>query len=278
MKTSWERMGNLMAMGNRRVTEEGGEARAPQDTAAALVLESVAKDFGGLRAVDNVSIRVEPGERRAIIGPNGAGKTTLFNLITGELPLTSGRIFLFGQDITRVPPHQRIGLGLGRTYQITNIFPGLTVEENVLLAAQGLSGIKFALHRRVPRNGQIHDRVLNAIESLGLTQVRNVPAEDLSHGEQRQLELALALVGNPRVLLLDEPAAGLSAGERVLMAELIRALPSTLTMVLIEHDMDLAMGLVERVTCLHFGRVIAEGEPDHIRENEMVQEVYLGAG
>jgi len=257
---------------------ESSENHSRQEHPAALLLEDVSKDFGGLRAVDNVSIRVEPGERRAIIGPNGAGKTTLFNLITGELPLTSGRILLFGQDITHTPPHRRIGLGLGRTYQITNIFPGLTVEENVLLAAQGLSGIKFALHRGIPRNGQIRSKALKALEDLRLTQVRDVPAEDLSHGEQRQLELALALAGDPRVLLLDEPGAGLAAGERALMAELIRNLPHELTVVLIEHDMDLALGLVERVTCLHFGRVIAEDEPDRIRENEMVQEIYLGAG
>ncbi len=278
MKTSREGMGNLVVKDNRSTTIEGSGTRGSRDTTAALLLENVSKDFGGLRAVDNVSLRVEPGERRAIIGPNGAGKTTLFNLITGELPLTGGRILLFGQDITHTPPHQRIGLGLGRTYQITNIFPGLTVEENVLLAAQGLSGIKFALHRGIPRNGQVRDKALRALEGLQLIEVKDVPAEDLSHGEQRQLELALALAGNPRVLLLDEPAAGLSAGERVLMADLIRSLPRDLTIVLIEHDMDLAMGLVERVTCLHFGRVIAEGEPDHIRENEMVQEIYLGAG
>lgn len=257
---------------------EVSEKNTRQGRAAALVLEHVSKDFGGLRAVDGVSLRVEPGERRAIIGPNGAGKTTLFNLISGELPLTAGRIYLFDQHITDLPPHRRIGLGLGRTYQITNIFLGLTVEQNVLLAAQGLSRVKYALHRRRARDGQVRDKVLNVLEDLNLARIRDVPAGELSHGEQRQLELALALAGDPQVLLLDEPAAGLAAGERAQMAELIRNLPRDLTVVLIEHDMDLALGLVDWVTCLHFGRVIAEDEPDRIRENEMVQEVYLGAG
>ena len=249
-----------------------------QHRSAALVLERVSKDFGGLRAVDDVSLSVAPGERRAIIGPNGAGKTTLFNLITGELPLTAGRVLLFDQDISREPPHRRIRYGLGRTYQITNIFLGLTVEENVLLAAQGLSRIKFAMLRRIPRYGEVREKADRALEELGLSHVRHVPAGELSYGEQRQLEIALALAGNPRVLLLDEPAAGLSAAERTTIAELIRGLPRTLTLVLIEHDMDLALGLVDYVTCLHFGKVITEGKPEHIRENELVQEIYLGAG
>lgn len=259
------------------MVKQNGE-RSSEDHTAALVLENVTKNFGALRAVNDVSIRVEPGERRAIIGPNGAGKTTLFNLITGELPVTAGHISLFGQDITGMPPHRRIAVGLGRTYQITNVFPKLTVEENILLAAQGLSSKKFVLHRNVSRDGKIWDNAVEALEELELTHVREALAGELSHGEQRQLELALALAGNPKVLLLDEPAAGLSAGERTLMANLVRGLPDDLTVVLIEHDMDLALGLVDRVTCLHFGEVIAEDTPERIRENEMVQEVYLGAG
>jgi branched-chain amino acid transport system ATP-binding protein len=245
---------------------------------AVLVLENVSKDFGGLRAIDDVSIRIEPGERRAIIGPNGAGKTTLFNLITGELPLTSGRIYLSGKDITKMSAHRRIGAGLGRTYQITNIFPGLTVEENVQLAAQGLSQMKFALHRTVPGNGQIHDKVTKALDDLHLTHVKDVKTGELSYGEQRQLEIALALAGEPKVLLLDEPGAGLAAAERAAIAELVRSLPAELTVVLIEHDMDLALGLVDWVTCLHYGAVIAEDAPGRIRENEEIREIYLGVG
>jgi branched-chain amino acid transport system ATP-binding protein len=246
------------------------------DESAALVLDKVTKDFGGLRAADEVSLQIEPGERRAIIGPNGAGKTTLFNLITGEIPVTSGRIHLYGRDITSMPPHARTGAGLGRTYQITNIFPGLTVAENVQLAAQGLSGIKFSFFGSIPKKGHIHGKVEQALEKLHLTSVKDVKASELSYGEQRQLEIALALAGEPRVLLLDEPAAGLSAAERVTIANLVRSLPADLTVVLIEHDMDLALGLVDKVAVLHFGKIIVEDTPANIRGNETVQEIYLG--
>jgi len=245
-------------------------------SSAALALDNVYKYFGGLLATDEVTLHIEPGERRAIIGPNGAGKTTIFNLITGELPVTSGHIFLYGRDITSLPPYARIKAGLGRTYQITNIFPGLTVEENIQLAAQGLSSTKFSLFRSVSKVGQIHDKVDQALEKLQLTGVKDVTASELSYGEQRQLEIALALAGDPKVLLLDEPAAGLSSAERVTIANLIRSLPTDLTVVLIEHDMDLALGLVDKVAVLHFGRVIVEDSPANIRENETVQEIYLG--
>ncbi|GBD08494.1 Lipopolysaccharide export system ATP-binding protein LptB [Candidatus Thermoflexus japonica] len=245
---------------------------------AVLVLDQVSRDFGGLRAVDCVSLQVAPGERRAIIGPNGAGKTTLFNLITGELAVTSGRIFLFGQDVTALPTQRRAALGLGRTYQITRIFPTLTVRENVLLAAMGLQPIKFALHRPLLPNGPIWRRTDEVLERVGLAHRAETPARALSHGEQRQLELAIALAGDPRLLLLDEPGAGLSPAERQLLYALIQSLPRTLTVILIEHDMDLALGLADRVTCLHYGRVIAEDTPDRISKNEMVQQIYLGSG
>lgn len=247
-----------------------------QDQSRALRLEGVSKEFGALRAVDEVTLSVARGERRAIIGPNGAGKTTLFNLISGELPVSSGRIFLFGREMTGAPPHRRVAMGLGRTYQITNIFPNLTVRENVLLSAQGLSSTKFAPHRKLWRRDSVEERVHRALDDVHLTDVGEVRANELSHGEQRQLELALALAGRPAVLLLDEPAAGLAARERALMAQLIRALPGELTLVLIDHDMDLALGLVDRVTCLHYGSVIAEDDPEKIRQNRLVQEVYLG--
>lgn len=244
----------------------------------ALALDHVSVAFGGLRAVDQVSLQVPVGERRAIIGPNGAGKTTLFNLISGELKATEGKIFVFGQDVTKMPPHQRVALGLGRTYQITNVFQGLSVEENVLLAAQGLSNIKFAMHRPLPRRGDLMDQIHAALQVTGLADKASLPVQKLSYGEQRQLEVALALATKPKVLMLDEPAAGLSAAERARVADLIRSLPRTLTIILIEHDMDLALGLVEMVTCLHFGKVIADCDPASIRGNAMVQEIYLGAG
>lgn len=244
----------------------------------ALALDQVSVAFGGLRAVDQVSLQVPVGERRAIIGPNGAGKTTLFNLISGELKATEGKIFVFGKDVTKMPPHQRVALGLGRTYQITNVFQGLSVEENVLLAAQGLSNIKFAMHRTLPQGGYLIDQIHSALQVTGLADKANLPVQKLSYGEQRQLEVALALATNPKVLMLDEPAAGLSAAERARIAALIRSLPRTLTIILIEHDMDLALGLVDMVTCLHFGKVIADCDPAGIRGNAMVQEIYLGAG
>jgi branched-chain amino acid transport system ATP-binding protein len=250
---------------------------ARTDTAV-LVLDQVVRDFGGLRAVDRVSLQVGPGERRAIIGPNGAGKTTLFNLITGELPVTSGRIYLFGREVTRLSTRQRDALGLGRTYQITRIFPTLTVAENVLLAVMGLQPLKFALHRPLLRAGTLWEKTCEVLERVGLAHRAEAPVRTLSHGEQRQLELAIALASDPRLLLLDEPGAGLSVAERQRLYHLIQSLPRSLTVVLIEHDMDLALGLADRVTCLHYGRVIAEDTPDRIQKNETVRQIYLGSG
>ena len=245
---------------------------------AALELDGVTKAFGGLVAVSDVSLRIADRERRAIIGPNGAGKTTLFRLISGEFPVTSGRIKLSGEDVTELPAHRRVGRGLGRTYQITNIFPALSVRDNVTLAAMGVAPTKFNLLRPVPRRGTLAERVERALVAVELQNKAHIQARQLSHGEQRQLELALALAGEPRVLLLDEPAAGLSSAERGLMAELVRGLPAELTLVIIEHDMDLVLNLVERVTCLHNGRVVADESPATIRHNRTVQEIYLGVG
>jgi branched-chain amino acid transport system ATP-binding protein len=244
----------------------------------ALELDGVTKAFGGLVAVDRVTLSVEERERRAVIGPNGAGKTTLFNLITGLLPVTAGRIRLFGEDVTGQPVHRRVAAGIGRTYQITNLFPALTVADNVRLAAQGLSPSKFQMLRPVARRGPLQERVEQALAAVGLLERADLLARELSHGEQRQLELALALAVQPKLLMLDEPGAGLSAAERGTMFQLIQGLPDNLTLIIIEHDMDLALRLVERVTCLHNGRVIAEDSPEAIVENETVQQVYLGAG
>ncbi len=241
-----------------------------------LELDRVCVAFGALRAVDGVSLVVPAGQRRAIIGPNGAGKTTLFNAIAGETRVSRGRVGFAGADITRRKPHQRAALGLARTFQITNLFGGLTVEENLRLAVRGLSARKFSLFGDGTPAGEEHDALEQALERSAMASRRRLPARALSYGEQRQLELALALCTRPRLLLLDEPAAGLSPAERVRMAEIIRALPADLTLVLIEHDMDLALGLVDHVTCLHFGQVLVEGAPEAIRGNEKVQEVYLG--
>jgi branched-chain amino acid transport system ATP-binding protein len=253
-----------------------GGAVPPVPEVAALELHGVTRSFGGLVAVADVTLRVPRRERRAIIGPNGAGKTTLFRLISGEMAVTRGRITLFGEDVTDLPAHRRVGRGLGRTYQVTNVFPNLSVEDNVVLAAMGLSKTKFQPLLPVPRRGPQHEQVEEVLHQVGLHARAREHVARLSHGEQRQLELALALVSRPRVLLLDEPAAGLASAERARMAELVRGLPPELTLVIIEHDMDLVMHLVDRVSCLHNGRIVAEETPSTIRHNRTVQEIYLG--
>jgi branched-chain amino acid transport system ATP-binding protein len=242
----------------------------------ALQLTGVSRRFGALAAVDKVDMSVAIGERRAVIGPNGAGKTTLFNLITGELPLSAGRVALFGQDVSRRGPHRRAALGLGRTYQITNVFAGLTVEENVALAALGLERRKFDFLGLAPRDAAFRARIEEALAIAGLEGKLDVECRHLSYGEQRQLELAMALAGRPRILLLDEPAAGLSPAERAVIVRLVAGLPRELSLVVIEHDMDLVLSLVDTVTCLHYGQVVATGDPATIRDHPLVQEVYLG--
>ncbi|MBI4589684.1 MAG: ABC transporter ATP-binding protein [Candidatus Rokubacteria bacterium] len=246
-------------------------------TPPALSLSDLSKTFGGLRAVDGVMLQVEAGERRAIIGPNGAGKTTLFNLISGELPPTEGRITLFGRDVTRLPPHRRAARGLARTYQITNLFPRLTVLENCLLAVQALTSVKLHLHRALHRYPALFERARAVLEAVGLTGKEGETVRNLSHGEQRQLEIALALAGAPRLLLLDEPTAGLSPGESHLMTTLLKRLDPSITILVIEHDMDVAFELAKRVTVLHFGKVIADGLGEEVKANPLVQEIYLGA-
>ncbi len=242
----------------------------------ALSLSGVTVAFEALRAVDGVTLSVPRGQRRAIIGPNGAGKTTLFNAISGMILPTSGRITLDGSDLTSLPPHRRARLGIARTFQITNLFPTLTVEHNLMLAMRGLSPRKFSLFGTPRRAADEDRRMADALAVTRLGHIGGVPVQELSYGAQRQLEIALALVGAPTLVLLDEPAAGLSPSERVIVADVIRALPRALTVVLIEHDMDLALGLADHVTCLHEGRVLVEDVPDAIRRNAAVQEVYLG--
>jgi branched-chain amino acid transport system ATP-binding protein len=243
-----------------------------------LVVEGLCKHFGGLRAVDEVSLTVARGERRAIIGPNGAGKTTFFHLLSGELPATSGRVVLFGRDVTRLPSHRRAGLGLGRTFQVTNLFSRLTVLENVLLAVQGLRLVKYQMHQPILRRHDLRDRAQGLIERVGLWDRREWPITSLSYGEQRQLELVLALAGEPTLLLLDEPTAGLSPAETQILTSIIRSLDPTITVLLIEHDMDVAFEVTERITLLHLGRVLADGTKAEIRRNPEVQSIYLGAG
>ena len=243
----------------------------------ALSLTALSKEFGGLRAVDAVSLAVGAGERRAIIGPNGAGKTTLFSLISGETRPSDGRIVLFGRDVTRFSPHRRAGLGLARTYQITNLFPRLTALENCLLAVQALTPAKFHLHRGLRRYPAFFERARGVLTAVGLADKEGEPVRNLSHGEQRQLEIALALAGAPRLLLLDEPTAGLSPAESHAMTALLKNLDPAITLLVIEHDMDVAFALTDRITVLHYGRVVADGLAHEVKANALVQEIYLGA-
>jgi branched-chain amino acid transport system ATP-binding protein len=220
---------------------------------------------------------VRAGERRALIGPNGAGKTTLFNLIAGTIPVTSGSIRLFGRDVTRTAPHRRAALGLARTFQINNLFPALTVLENCLLAVQALTRTKFSMFRPLDAYGGLAEQARAALALVGLDDRRGATVRNLSHGEQRQLEIALALAGRPKVLLLDEPTAGLSPAESQHMARLLRTLDPAITVLMIEHDMDIALEMAEHVTVLHYGRVIADGLRDDVKADPLVREIYLGA-
>jgi len=243
---------------------------------AALEVSHLAKRYGGVDAVADVSLALAQGERRVLIGPNGAGKTTLFHCIAGAQIATSGTVRLFGADITRLPPYARAKAGLARTFQITNLFAGLSVEENLLLALRGLLRSRFAIWRDGGAKGSERDVVDSALERCHLRAKRHLLVKALSYGEQRQLELAMSLTSSPRLLLLDEPAAGLSPAERVVMAQVIRGLQRSMALVLIEHDIDLALDLVDRVVCMAQGAVLVEGRPDEIRGNRKVQEIYLG--
>jgi branched-chain amino acid transport system ATP-binding protein len=242
----------------------------------AIAIDGLTRRFGGLCAIDGVTLRVEAGERRALIGPNGAGKTTLFHCITGTLPASSGTISLFGRDVTGLKENARTRLGMGRTFQISNLFDDLSVRENLALALLGKSRRKWSMH--VPVDGLLGlgSRIVERLASAALGDRADVPVHTLSHGERRRLELALALGSEPQVLLLDEPCAGLSPGERQDFSRLIAALPRDVTMVLIEHDMDIALGLADRVTVLHNGAVIFEGSPEEVQRNPQVREVYFG--
>jgi len=247
-------------------------------SAVCLRTEQLRKHYGGLRAVDGVDLEVREGERRAVIGPNGAGKTTLFHLLSGEVPASGGRILLFGRDVTRLPSFRRAALGVGRTYQVTNLFPRLSVLENTLLATLGLRREKYDPFSPLAKHREPMEDARRLLEEFGLWEKRDWPISSLSYGEQRQLEIILALAGRPRLLLLDEPTAGLSPAETQAVTQLIRGLDSRITVLLIEHDMDVAFQVAQRITVLHFGRVLAEGTVEEVRANPEVQAIYLGSG
>ncbi|MCA3314400.1 MAG: ABC transporter ATP-binding protein [Roseomonas sp.] len=258
---------------NTPVMERIGAAGAGN----ALELRGVTKLFGALSAIADITMTVEAGERRAVLGSNGAGKTTLFNCVTGDFLPSSGTIRLFGEDVTEFPAHERIRRGLRRTYQISLLFGGLSVADNVYLACRGVSRNRFSLLR--PRRGDpLLTRSEELIEAVHLTEVQQKLVSELSYGQQRQLEIALALAGAPRLILFDEPAAGLSPTERAELIAILTNMPPHIGFIIIEHDMDVALRVAQRVTMMHNGRVFKEGTPAEIEEDPQVQELYLGDG
>ncbi len=252
------------------------DAAGPSPTTVALSVDDLGRRFSGVTAVEGVTLSVEAGSRLGIIGPNGAGKTTLFNMLSGELTPTSGRIQLLGRDVTTMASHKRVALGLGRTYQITRVLRGLTVLENLTVAMHGLSRSKLGLLRSWRSySGKVADaEQLGA--SFGLGDRLGAYAEELSHGETRELEVCLALALKPAVLLLDEPAAGLSPAERVDIRGLLQSLPENLTLIMIEHDMDVLRDSVDEIAVLHLGELVTRGTVAAIQDNELVRELYLG--
>jgi branched-chain amino acid transport system ATP-binding protein len=243
-----------------------------------LRLRGVGRRFGGLLAVHDVDLDVAHGERRAILGPNGAGKTTLFNVICGDIPASTGTVELFGEDVTKRPARYRASLGLARTYQQSRLFTGLTVEDSIYLAIVGVQGGRLRPVGLPGRDRAIRERARQAAGKVAISPKLGEIVGSLSHGEHRQVAIAMALAAEPRALMLDEPASGLSRGERQLLTEILLGLDREITLILIEHDMDIALRVAERVTMMHDGRVIVEGTPAEIRANETVHDLYLGRG
>lgn len=241
-----------------------------------LRIDNLSKNFGSIAASQGVSLEVFPGEIHALIGPNGAGKTTLLNQIAGDLMPDSGQVFFAGHDITRLPLYQRSHLGLARSYQITSVFPQLSVEENLLLAIQAQHGHSFRFWQRGLSVPELRDDLGPALERVGLTERADMPAGNLSHGEKKQLEVGMALACNPRLLLLDEPMAGMGPGGTVELTKLIRRLKEKMTILLVEHDMETIFTLADRITVLVYGEVVTTGTAEEIRSNSIVRQAYLG--
>ncbi len=242
----------------------------------ALEISDLRKSFGGLVATHDISLAIRPGERRLIIGPNGAGKTTLFNQITGDLKPNSGQVRLFGADVTRMAPYQRAHRGMSRTYQIIALFDGDTLEHNVTLGLLGLRPSRWQMWRPLSHYGDLATEARRILDAVGLLHLADHPVSDIAYGEKRRVELAMALAQKPRLLLLDEPLAGLSNAERSTVKALIAAIPRETAIVMIEHDMDTALDLAETVTLLNYGRVIVDGERDSVVADPRTREVYLG--
>ncbi len=245
-------------------------------TMTALAVENLSKNFGGLHALANVTLAVKAGERHAIIGPNGAGKSTFFNLITGELPPSGGTVLIHGRDVTNLPIHKRANLGLGHTFQRNNLFMGLTVLENGRLAVQHRERINRNWFKTIGSFTAVTKTTESILEQVGLAAEKDVKVSELAYGQQRALEIALALATQPQIILFDEPTAGMSPAETADIVRLISELPRDLTMMIVEHDMDVIFSLADRITVLHYGQIIRSGTPEEVRQDEQVQAIYLG--
>jgi branched-chain amino acid transport system ATP-binding protein len=264
---------NLTRLRQPQAGQGRGEGASHADQA--LVLQNVTRAFGALKAVDDVSLSVAAGQKYAVLGSNGAGKTTLFNAITGDFPPTAGRIRFFGEDITELPPHERIRKGLRRTYQSSLLFRELSVRDNLFLAVRGVANGRFSMRR----TGAAHVSQQSTDELLERSRLSHIAGElvaNLAHGQQRQLEIGMALAGAPRLILFDEPAAGLSPAERRELVALLRSLPTHMSYVIIEHDLDIALKVVEKVTVMHNGQVLKTGTPEQIENDAQVQAIYMG--
>ena len=242
----------------------------------ALEIKHLNKSFGGVKVTQDLSLTVKPGERRLIIGPNGAGKTTLFNQISGELASDSGTIAVFGRDLTKSPANLRAHVGVSRTYQIITLFPKNTLAHNVALAMLGTSKRKWGVLKKLQLNDPIYLRALELLDQVGLKHRADMLISEISYGEQRRVEIALAMSQNPSLLLLDEPLAGLSIDERMIVRDLISSIPKTTTIIMIEHDMDVALSFAETISVLHYGSLIVEGDRDFVVNHPRTREVYLG--
>ena len=242
----------------------------------ALRVENLHKRFGGLKATSDVSFQLEVGERLVIIGPNGAGKSTLFNLLNGQIRPDKGRVSMFGEDITNTSLHKRAHMGMARSFQLTSLFPELSVLDNMLLALHGLRLSRFNPLRSTNSYTGLLKKVDDLLQLMNLDHHRDEPVKLLSYGEQRKLEIVLCLASEPKLLLLDEPSAGLTSGERKGVMDMIRNLPSEIAVIIVDHDMDLVFGLANRIIVLYYGRIIAEGTPEEIQADPKVREIYMG--
>jgi len=243
----------------------------------ALKLEHLSKSFGGLRVLDDISLTIEMGERVVLIGPNGAGKTTLFNVINGQLPPTSGRIYLFDGNVTKLPVHSRAHRGISRSFQITSVYPNLSVLDNAILVVHGCKRSRFHPFRSINSYRALMTKAQEALEMGSLWDARNELVQSLSYGEQRRLEITLSLASEPRLLLLDEPSSGLTSSESAGIINIINELPENITPIVVAHDMDVIFGVAERIIVLYYGKLLADGTPEDIQTDPQVREIYLGA-